>query len=212
MPPFKTTPVEAPKAVVGIGGAIVVVRSDVLPITLTPPDGDFTFLRVDKSGALWIKASEPIQVGANLNTVGTSFVPTTARLGSQFNLSGTLTFVDILRIDDGTGLLRKVLLTDTQGICPDLDLVILSAAPTGSAGSAMIFLDNANYVRQGIIPIRVDDWEFSTNSAIASPSFEPFPVEGQAGNKDLFGVLITKQSVQWQGSNTFRVFIAVENN
>ena len=151
------------------------------------------------------------QTGKNITVVGTSFVPTTARLGVQFKLAD-LTFTDILRVTDGTGLLKKVLLTDTQGMCPDLDLVILAALSGGGPGAPLVFLGNTTYARQGIIHIRVDDWEFSQESAIAMPSFEPFPVIGLAGNKNLFGALITKQVVQWSAAQTFNVFVAVENN
>ncbi|MEE9568888.1 MAG: hypothetical protein V3W37_05825 [Candidatus Binatia bacterium] len=151
------------------------------------------------------------QVGGAIAAVGDSFTPPTARQGVQFNLA-ELTFTDILRVSNGTAKLVKVLLTDTQGICPDLDLVILAAASDGSPGNPLSFLDNAGYVRQGVIHIRVGDWEFSQDSAIAMPSFEPFTVVGLASNRNLFGVLVTQQVVQWTASQSFRVFVSVENN
>ena len=91
--------------------------------------------------------------------------------------------------------------------------MVLATAPTATVGQPVVFLDNSTYQRLGRISVRVDDWEFSTSSAIATPTLdEPIPVAGLAGNRNLFAVLITEQVVQYRSGNTFRVFLTVENN
>ncbi|KKK92331.1 hypothetical protein LCGC14_2704000, partial [marine sediment metagenome] len=109
------------------------------------------------------------QTGGQIAQVIVSVAPAAVLYSVDDAIGGFTTFSNILRVNGGSGKIKSLTITDTQGIDADLELVIFSGTPTGTiADQTEYVLDpNDSFEVVGTISIAAADWkQYGTPSMV----------------------------------------------
>lgn len=180
------------------GVAALGVRDDALA-TLTPADGDYAPLRMDSTGALWVRLSAAASLAAGEAHIGevggnTAIISATPSLETSAVAAGdiiasTTTLTGAMRVNDGTGILQSITINGKDDVAAGFYIVIFQNTQSLGTGNAAPSISDANADDiLAIIPVYASDFIDlgGTRVATIGPDRCGHVLKGTTGGTNLF--------------------------
>lgn len=188
------------------GIEIFVRRTDVLT-ALTVANGRFTLFNVNADGALWIE-----RVDGKVRRIETFFTPADAAYSVDDAFGAALTLPTPFRTASGSLILESVILTDTAGLKPKLDIFLFrNTFSSDTPDNDPIAIAPANLINSaGLIDFAVDDWKKVGTPAIAMRSGLKILIQQAGASTPLIAKLVIREIKDYGASDTFRITFQTE--
>lgn len=150
---------------------------------LTPADGDYTQLRVDGQGALWVRQPPLVVVSA------TPTLDTLIYASGDSLHTAVLSFASAVRVTGGSGVVDKLIVVDKDLQSAAGELWLFSASVTPAAANAAHSISDADAALcVGVIPFGTYYASALNSVSVAKDVRLPFTVAATS----LFGLLVTR--------------------
>lgn len=167
------------------------VVHDAALAALTPADGDYTHLRVDGQGALWVRQPPLVVVSA------TPTLDTLIYASGDSLHTAVLSFANAVRVSGGSGVVDKLIVVDKDLQSAAGELWLFSASVTPAAANAAHSISDADAALcVGVIPFGTYYASALNSVSVAKDIRLPFTVAATT----LFGIAVTRGTPTYTAS------------